>query len=85
MGLDSGMISIPQIEMLLLVQYSRTLPIEGKNLMSIFVAVPWDPNVLILFFFPAYSTRKTSLKLKAAADLTIVPKFLAFWILNISM
>ena len=85
MGLDSGMISIPQIEMELLVQYSRTFCIEGKKRMSILVDVPCDPNVAILFFFPGGSTRKTSDRLKAAADLTIVPKFFAFWILNISM
>ena len=64
--------------MLLLVQYSRTVVIDGKNLMSILVAVPWEPKVDTFFFFPADSIRKTSLKLKAAADLKIVPKFFAF-------
>ena len=64
--------------MLLLVQYSRTVVIDGKNLMSIFVAVPCEPKVDTFFFFPAGSTKKTSLKLKAAAERRIVPKFFAF-------
>ena len=79
------MISMPQIEILLFVQYSLTLYIDGKNLISILFAVPCEPKVAILFFLPGGSTRKTSLRLKAAADLTIVPKFLAFYILNIIM
>ena len=78
MGRDSGIISIPQIDICLFVQYSRTHYIEGKNRMSILVAVPWEPNVAILFFLPGGSTRKTSLRLNAAADRSIVPKFLAF-------
>ena len=84
-GRDSGMISIPQIDILFYVQYSRTFPIEVKNRMSIFVAVPWEPNVEILFFLPGGSTRKTSARLKAAADLSMVPKFFAFCMLNMSM
>ena len=69
---------MPQIEIFFAVQYSRTLVIDGKNRMSIFVAVPYEPNVAILFFLPGGSTRKTSYRLKAAAERTIVPKFLAF-------
>ena len=77
-GLDSGVISTPQIYIFLSVQYSRTLSVDGKNLMSIFVAVPCEPKVEILFFLPAGSTKNTSSRLKAAADLSIVPKFFAF-------
>ena len=51
---------------------------DGKKRMSILVAVPYEPKVAILFFFPGGSTKKTSCKLKAAADRTIVPKFFAF-------
>ena len=58
---------------------------ELKKRVGILLAVPYDPNADILFFFPGGSTKKISLKLNAAADLTIVPKFLAFDILNISM
>ena len=78
MGRDSGMISIPQIEICFSVQYSRTLLSDVKKRMSIFVAVPWLPKVAILFFLPGGSTRKTSDKLKAAAERSIVPKFFAF-------
>ena len=72
------MISIPQTEIFCSLQYSLTLLIDEKKRMSILVAVPWEPKVAILFFLFCCSTRKTSDRLKAAAERMIVPKFLAF-------
>lgn len=76
---------MPQTLIFSSVQYFFTSFTELKKRVGIFVAVPYEPNVEILFFLPGGSTRNISSRLKAAADLTIVPKFLAFAMLNISM
>ena len=69
---------MPQTFIFYSTQYYLTSFSEAKKRVGILVAVPCEPKAEILFFFPGGSTKNISSRLKAAADLIIVPKFLAF-------